>query len=235
MKLVCYCRTSSNEQRDNGAGIATQEAEARRWAKANGHKIVAVYRDEALSGTLGEDSRPGLAQALLDVTEGRAEGIVAQHADRLSRTLHGQEAIFRKVWDHKGKVYSTSGEVLEDDPDDPTRTFVRQILGAAAELERGMIRQRMRAGARRKREQGGYAGGGIPYGYRSENGTLVKDKQEQKVLSLATALYQEGRSLREIARELELREWRTRKGTPWHPYSLDRILSRRSVTVSHPS
>lgn len=226
MKLVCYCRTSTNEQRDNGAGIATQEAEAKRWAKVNGHRIAAVYRDEALSGTLGEDERPGLASALLDVIEGRAQGIVAQHPDRLSRTLHGQEAIFRKVWDHQGKVFSTSGEVLEDDPDDPTRTFVRQILGAAAELERGMIRARMRAGARRKREAGGYAGGGIPYGMRTEGATLIADTQERKALSLMRSLKGEGLSLREIAKELDKRGLAPRKGEHWHPHSVNRILMR---------
>ncbi len=42
-------------------------------------------------------------------------------------------------------------------------------MGAAAELERGMIAARLRAGRRRKRERGGYTGGpAVPFGLRVE-------------------------------------------------------------------
>jgi hypothetical protein len=34
-------------------------------------------------------------------------------------------------------------EILEDDPEDPMRTAIRQIRCVFAELERGVIRQRM--------------------------------------------------------------------------------------------
>ena len=36
---------------------------------------------------------------------------------------------------------------MRDDPDDPMLTFVRQVMGASAQLERGMIRARMQGGA----------------------------------------------------------------------------------------
>jgi DNA invertase Pin-like site-specific DNA recombinase len=91
------------------------------------------------------------------------DGLVVARLDRLARTLTVQEAVLAHVWKHGGKVFSCDvGEVFEDDPSDPMRTFVRQVMGAAAQLERGMIAARMRAGRERKAEKGGSAYGAPP-------------------------------------------------------------------------
>ena len=55
----------------------------------------------------------------------------------------------------------------------PMRTFVRQVMGAAAQLERGLVAARMQGGRRRSASKGGYLGGKVPYGYALENGKLV--------------------------------------------------------------
>jgi DNA invertase Pin-like site-specific DNA recombinase len=69
-----------------------------------------------------------------------------------------QEAALVQVWQAGGKGFAVdTGEVLADDPDDPVRTFVRQVLGAVSHLEAGMIARRLRRGRHHKAEQGGYA------------------------------------------------------------------------------
>ena len=50
--------------------------------------------------------------------------------------------------------FGDGDELLEDDPDDPMRTAIRQMRGSA-QLERGLIRQRMANGRREKKAQGG--------------------------------------------------------------------------------
>lgn len=77
MKLVVYARTSTR----NGASsdsLGAQEQACRDWAAANGHEVVAAYRDDGLSGALGVDQRPGLAAALLALEDGGADGLVLQ-------------------------------------------------------------------------------------------------------------------------------------------------------------
>lgn len=60
-----------------------------------------------------------------------------------------QEALLATVWRRGGRVFVVGlGEVIEDDPDDPDRTFVRQVMGAAAKLERSLIVKRMADGKR---------------------------------------------------------------------------------------
>ena len=51
-----------------------------------------------------------------------------------------------------------SGEVLRDDPDDPMRRALRQIVGVFAELDRAMTVKRLRDGRRAKSD-------GISRGY----------------------------------------------------------------------
>lgn len=56
---------------------------------------------------------------------------------------------------------------LADEPDDPSRRMIRQVLGAVAEYEWSMIALRLRAGRRAKHLRGGYAYGAPRYGTRA--------------------------------------------------------------------
>ena len=61
---------------------------------------------------------------------------------------------------------------LGDDPDDPSRTLIRQVLGAVSQYERSMIALRLRSGRRRNASQGGYAYGAPPFGFKAEDGEV---------------------------------------------------------------
>ena len=123
-----------------------------------------MIRDAGVSGTT--DEREGLTEALAAVRYNGADGLVVHTLDRLARSLTVQEAALQQVWSAGGRVFTVDqGEVLADDPEDPVRTFVRQVLGAVSQLEAGMIARRLRRGRQHKAEQGGYAFGGPPLGY----------------------------------------------------------------------
>jgi DNA invertase Pin-like site-specific DNA recombinase len=178
-----------------------------------------------VSGTT--DERDGLTEALAAVRYNGADGLVTYSLDRLARSLTVQEAALQQVWQADGRVFTVdSGEVLADDPDDPVRTFVRQVLGAVSQLEVGMIARRLRNGRRHKAEQGGYAYGAPPFGYRAEGGELVKDPAEIAVVKRITALRDGGRSLREIAATLTEEGLKPKRGERWHPQTVARVLGR---------
>jgi DNA invertase Pin-like site-specific DNA recombinase len=68
----------------------------------------------------------------------------------------------RRVRRLGGGAFSTSAAesgYLVDDPDDPSRKLIRQILGAVSEYERAMIPLRLRSGRHRKAKHGGFAYG----------------------------------------------------------------------------
>jgi DNA invertase Pin-like site-specific DNA recombinase len=140
MQLVAYLRVSTDRQAEAVLGLEVQEEAIRVNTARHDHELVAVTRDEGVSGTKPAAERPGLTEALNLIKEGGAEGLEVARLDRLARTLIVQEAVLGNVWMHEGRVFSADhGEVLEDDPDNPMRTAMRQMMGVFAQLERGMI------------------------------------------------------------------------------------------------
>lgn len=226
MNLIGYVRVSTATQVEDGLGLEVQEASIRAWCEERGHTLVAIHRDEGISGAKDVAGRPGLASALAAV-EDLAEGLVMAKLDRLARALTVQEAVLAQVWRHGGSVFAVDvGEVLRDDPDDPMRTAMRQMVGVFAQLERAMIAARMRAGRRLKASRGGYAHGAPRFGARAEERELVPDAGEQAVITRAVQLRAEGRSLRHICATLNIEGLRPKRAERWHPHTLNRILSR---------
>jgi len=119
------------------------------------------------------------------------------------------------------------GEVMADDPDDPSRKLIRQVLGAVSEYEGSVIALRLRSGRRRKAEKGGYAYGRPPVGYIAVGGELVASAEEQRALDRIRELGAEGASTRKIGMVLEAEGIPTKTGAKrWQPAVIGRILKR---------
>jgi DNA invertase Pin-like site-specific DNA recombinase len=229
VRLAAYTRTSTVTGAE-GASHGEQEDAIRRWCEGAGHEVVLpVYEDRAISGGRSIEDRPGLAAAIVAVESGEADGLVVSNIDRLARELHVQEAALDRVWRSGGLAFEAmDGEIERDDPDDPQRTFLRQVLGAAAQLERGMISARMRRGRRRKRAAGGYAGGPtVAFGQRVEGegrqAAVVECPDAQRAIARCREL-RRTRTLAEIAEAMNAEGWPTARGGRWHVNTVRRIL-----------
>jgi DNA invertase Pin-like site-specific DNA recombinase len=230
MRVVGYVRVSTEKQAEDGLGLAVQEKAVRRWAREHGHRLVGIVRDEGVSGALPTEERPGLAESLSLIANGKVAGLVVARLDRLARELTVQEAALAQVWKHEGRVFACdSEEILRDDPEDPMRTAMRQMMGVFGQLERAMIAARLRAGRRLKAERGGFAYGSPPFGYRAEAGELVAVDEEQAALRRIRQLARRGASLRTIARTLESEGHRPKRSECWHPQTLSLIISREGA------
>ena len=224
-------RVSTEAQSEHGHGLDVQEQALRAWAKVHGHKLVDVLREEGVSGTKDLLDRPALAEGLHALRQRRAQGLVVYRLDRLARDLILQEQLLAEVKRLGAQVFSTmAGEAayLQDDPDDPSRRLIRQILGAVSEYERSVVVMRLRSGRRRKKELGGYAAGAPPFGYEAVGKALSVCAREQKVLERIAILRADGRSLREICVVLEEEGLPPKRGGRWHPETLRRAIGRSS-------
>jgi DNA invertase Pin-like site-specific DNA recombinase len=254
LRLVAYLRLSTDRQAERGVGLHVQELAIRAWAKANRHRITLWCRDEGVSGSNGLKTRVALPEALRVLRTGAADALVVYSPDRLARDLVLQEQLLAEIRRMGRQLFTTSaGEAafLEDDPADPSRKLIRQILGAVAEYERAMIRLRMQAGRDSRRERGDYAGFGSPkYGWRAERCQrgggvqLVEVESEQVTLARTRDLRAAGSSLRQIAEVLNREGHKTRRsGKPfvrrnkagkaeeyapgrWQPQTLSAIIRR---------
>lgn len=139
MAVIGYARVSTDEQ-----STATQVADLR----AAGCDMV---HEEHASGA--NRSRPVLARSLERIRSG--DTLVVVRIDRLARslshllhvieTLEARGAYFRSLRDHI-------------DTGSPQGKFTLQILGAVAEFERALIRERTKAGLKAARARGNIGG-----------------------------------------------------------------------------
>lgn len=232
MRVVGYVRVSTKRQ-VKGESLDAQDEAIRAWATDAGHEVVTVKRDAGERGALDAVDRPGLLAALEMIEEGEAEALVVLNLGRLARALHVQEAVLAQVWDAGGRTYEAGPdrEVLRDDPDDPMRTFVRQVMGAAHQLEAAQIRQRLQGARRRKAAKGGYIGGRARYGWRIDGegkaAVLVEVEGEQEVLERMRSLQRARVPLRRIAAMLNADGVPAKQGGEWRHTSVRSALKQR--------
>jgi site-specific DNA recombinase len=107
-----------------------------------------------------------------------------------------------------------------------TGRFFLNIVASMAQWERDTTAERTKDALRLKILKHERAGQ-IPYGWRlAEDGkTLLKNDEEQGVISLVRNSSTKGHSLREICRELAREGYRP-IGKQWHPKTISSILKR---------
>jgi DNA invertase Pin-like site-specific DNA recombinase len=232
MRLVAYLRVSSNGQID-AWGIDRQEHAIRQWAKMHHHRIVDWRRDEGVSGKVEAVDRPGLSAAIAQLGSG-ADGILIADLDRFARTLQVQETALAVVWRLGGQVFTaTSGEVLPDDPDDPARTLIRQVMGGVIEYEKKQSVRRMRLGREAKAAEGKHAVGPYRYGYEGTGEGRERDAgpraDEQRAVARILWLRATGAPYRAIAAALDAEGLRPRKAEYWSAAAVRNVVLRESA------
>lgn len=159
-RAVAYLRVSTAGQAVDGYGLDAQLAAIAQYAANAGLTLVAMARDEGVSGLLPAHERPGLVNAIAHIAGGHADVLIVARLDRLARDLTTQEAILAQCWGMDAAVHSADlGAIHADDPDDPMRTAMRQMAGVFAQLDRALVVKRLRDGRKAKAALGGKAAG----------------------------------------------------------------------------
>ena len=193
---VAYIRHSTEDQRlSEGA----QRAAVVAWAAREGVAIAAWHLDAGVSGGADLADRPALVAALAALRIHGAGVLAVAKRDRLARDTMIAGMIDRAVEQCGARVVAADGAGNGDAPSD---LFMRQILDAAAQYERNMIKARTRAALAAKRAAG-YRAGTVPYGFTADSkGRLAPHAGEQAVIGEVRRLRAAGLSQRAIVAEL---------------------------------
>lgn len=139
MPLIGYARVSTEEQ--------TLDAQVMELQAAG---CLAVHREQA-SG--GDRSRPVLARLLAGMEPGDVLCVV--RIDRLARSLSHLLEVIERL-EASGAHFRSLQDPI--DTASPQGKFTLQVLGAAAELERALVRERTKAGLKAARAKGRIGG-----------------------------------------------------------------------------
>lgn len=207
-KAVGLVRVSTDEQGESGLGLDAQRAAIQAAARRVGVELVAVHEDVGVSGAAPLERRPGLLAALGELAKG--DYLVAAKRDRIGRDPILLAMVERLAARKGARVISAAGEGTDDD--DPTSVLMRRIVDAFGEYERLVIGARTKAALRAKRARG-FRAGNTPYGFTAdEDGRLVEDAGEQRVIAEVVAAKARGLSERAIVARLKTKGFVSRKG-----------------------
>jgi DNA invertase Pin-like site-specific DNA recombinase len=142
-RVAIYVRVSTTEQDTEG-----QETELREYVESRGWTYE-VYRDKGQSGA--KSDRPELTRLLADLRKRKLDIVVVWALDRLARSLRQLLEIAEQCQSLGVDLVSLRQNI---DTTLPAGRLTFQILGAVAEFEREMLRERVKAGMAQARRIG---------------------------------------------------------------------------------
>jgi DNA invertase Pin-like site-specific DNA recombinase len=221
-RAFAYLRVSGRGQIE-GDGFPRQRAAIKAYANAHDIRIVEWFEEPGVSGAKDLDDRPALQSLMLALHSDGVTLVLVERLDRLARDLMIQESILSDLRKHDFELIS----VAEPDlcSDDPSRTMMRQVLGAFAQYEKSMIVLKLRGARQRARQRDGVCEGRKPYG--SLPG-------EQEIVQRMKELHWSGQNYSQIAASLNAADMLprgtgkgdARKVGQWFPASVSRVLVR---------
>lgn len=142
--VAIYARVSTQEQ-DPGL----QLSELRKYIQDRGWQVYREYVDIGHSGA--KDSRPELNKLMADAKRRKFDTVLVWKFDRFARSV---KHLVNSLYEFKALGIDFVSLTEGIDTSTPLGEAMFSIIGAMAQLERDLIRERVTAGMRRAREKG---------------------------------------------------------------------------------
>lgn len=218
-QYVLYFRVSTKKQGESGLGLEAQRAYIEHFYKDK--PILAEFTDVRSGKTLVK--RPELMKALALCRKQRATLVVAK-IDRLSRNT--ENALY---------IYKELGERLESCDIPNLDKFTLTLFMAIADRERELIGLRTKQALDQKRERigewrtGGFnqkkADAGLA-GVEVIKEMAADNENSRRASALIRMLKDSGKTLTEIAEQLNMAGFKTPRGNEFRPMQVSRLHKR---------
>ncbi|MEP7354200.1 MAG: recombinase family protein [Acidobacteriota bacterium] len=146
MKIAIYARVSTTDQ-----SCGMQLHELRHYVANRGWQVHEEYVDTGFSGARA--SRPQIDRLLLDARQRRFDAVLVWKLDRWGRSVAHCVRSIQELVSLEIRFLSAS-EGIDTSNDNPMSKFMLHLFAAFAEMEREVIRERVRAGQRAAKARG---------------------------------------------------------------------------------
>ena len=217
MNAVIYARFSSYSQTEQS--IEGQLRVCREFAERNKINIIGEYIDRATTGT--NDNRPEFQRMIADASKKEFEQIIVYKLDRFSRNKYDSVVYKHKLAQYGVRVVSAT-EIISDTPEG---ALMEGLLEMFAEMYSKELSQKVKRGIRESVLKGNYIGGHILYGYKVVDKKIIIDEKTAPAIRYLFEEYANGKSKKQIVRELNQKGYRTNAGKPISYNSFQNNLS----------
>lgn len=225
-RVAAYARVSLDSERLMHS-LSSQISYYSGYIQKNPEWIFAgVYADEGISGTQTE-KRNEFKRLMKDCEDGKIDIILVKSISRLARntvdllsTVRHLKELGIEVRFEKENINSMSGD----------GELMLSILASFAQEESRSISENVKWGTRKRFEQGIPNGKVRVYGYTWTDGVLIIVPDEAECVRQIFQSFLDGKSVRQIAAQLNGHGITTRAGCKWSDFGIRTILTNITYT-----
>lgn len=218
MNAYGYLRVSGTSQLE-GTGFDRQLDACTRLADGKGFLLADSFREEAVTGTKGSESRPAFQAMIAAMVENDVSIVIVEDLSRLAREFRIQEQLLLYLASKNFQLYTanTGENITEALLSDPMRKAMVQIQGIFAELDKSLIVAKLKEGRKRTKAKVGRCEGQKPYGHYPEESVILASIMGKRQLGISS---------RAIALQLNASSIPTRTGAKWTGSVIAKIVRR---------
>ena len=198
VKVAIYVRVSTEEQAKEGISLDAQIDRCKAFCKARNWKVSKIYKDAGFSA--GSLNRPAFQLLARDAKDKKFNVLLVYKIDRCSRKLKDLIMILEDLKDQEINFTSVTEQI---DTTTAMGEAFFQIIGVFAQLERGMVKERVEL-AFDKKISSGEVLNRAPLGYFYQNKKLLINEEEAKKVKEIFEMWISGISYKEISQKFNI-------------------------------
>jgi len=211
-KVLGYVRVSTTQQSEKGSSLEVQRLKIEEYCKFKEYDLIEVYEDKGISG-MSIDKREGYKELLSYLKDNEVDVLVVHSLSRLGRKMRDVIECMELLKREGISFYSIKENLSNSDR---VGSLIVNILSSINEFEVEQIRDRIKEVKRSKKERG-LVYGRLQYGFnKTEDGRLVRNEEEMKVVKRIKNLRSRGHSWESISKRLNEDSVPTKHNGRWY-------------------
>ena len=228
-RVAAYARVSTDNEEQQTSYEAQVDYYTSYIKARDDWTFAGMYTDEGVTGT-STAKREGFKRMVADALDGQIDLIITKSVSRFARNTVDSLTTIRDLKDNGTEVYFEKENIWTFDA---KGEMLLTILSSLSQEESRSISENVRWGQQKKFADGKFS---VAYshflGYeQDEDGKMVINEEEAKIVRLIYSLYLEGYSTYKIADILTESKYQTVTGNKaWHHSSIRGILTNEKYT-----
>ena len=219
MTGVIYARYSSDNQREES--IEGQLRECKVFAEKNGIQIIDTYIDRAMSAKT--DNRPDFQKMIKDSAKQQFETVIVWKLDRFARNRY-DSAHYKSILKRNNVRVLSATEAISQGAEG---IILESVLEGMAEYYSAELAEKVIRGQTENALSCRFNGGTVPVGYSIVNQHFVVNNETAPLVLSAYKMYDEGKTMQEIADDLNVKGLRNTRGTKLTINTVSNLLTNR--------
>lgn len=225
MKAIGYIRVSTDMQAEKGTSLENQVDHIKEFAERKGFILENIYEDAGFSGK--NTNRPAFQEMFNRIKSGGVNAIIVWHSTRFARNLRDFLNHMDILEKKKVKFYS----IEEPEMSGSSGKAMRNLMAVFAEYQSDVTGEYTRSVKTNLKKNHKVYCAYPPLGFSNQDGVLIRDPNQIKIVEEIKTYYAQGWSLRKIANYFNNQGVTGSKNGKFHASTIQKILKNNIYDI----